>query len=774
MHAPQHRIVHATRRESCDGSPRRPARIRETLERQSRRSHPELHAAHPHRRVCPPDLRRRLAPPRRGMRWQDRVLLGLAVILMTLLLLRVETAQGDAATAGGQPGAQPAEPQAWGLTLLAGHQAMTSLALETSVHAEVNGLLARVHVLQSFRNDSNDWVEGVYRFPLPDGAAVDRLIIQVGDRTLEGEIQERESAERVYQQAREAGQAASLVSQERANQFSTRMANIGPGDTVHVLIGFLARVDYRDGAFRLNLPMTFTPRWGAEAQPGTGLPAPRPQLASFTAMPANDSHRLNLRVDLAAGIPLASLESLHHDVDIQAGEAGYTVTLLNPDEIADRAFELRWMPEFGAQPQSSLVTFDDGQDVYAQLMLLPPRDAALDPAPREVIFVIDTSGSMAGASLDQARAALQVGLDALGPDDRFNLVQFNSITESLFADPVPVTPETLREARQWVKRLEADGGTDMAPALKRALATRPLATPAALTTAAGRADLLRQVVFITDGAVGNERELLLEVADRLGDSRLFTVSIGSAPNGGFMRRAAELGRGHHTHIGRPEDVSRTMTDLWTHIRLPAISDLCIDWGGPAEYYPEVLPDLYAGQPLWVMARLQHRPDLVRLCGTLNDEAWTYDAWPRLQDGSDMLATLWAREKVESLQAGMMFGADSDQARQDIVQVALAHDLLTPWTSLVAVDRTPARPAGEGLARANLPSLLPAGSAVSAGFPATATGWKTQLLLSVLVLGIATTLFLRPFAPLPRLPFRSLVQRYRHRYLVRRTPQPVRP
>ena len=762
MNAPQHRLPHAIRRQGVDEPRRRPVRIRETLERQSRCSHPELHAPHPHRRLCPPDLRRRLEPPRRGMRWQDRVLLGLAVILMTLLLLRVETAQGDAAQAtSANPGAGSTDT--WGLTLQAGNRSMSTLALETSIHAEVSGLLARVHVLQSFRNDSNDWVEGVYRFPLPDGAAVDRLTIQVGDRTLQGEIREREHAERVYQQAREAGQAASLVSQERANQFSTRMANIGPSDTVHVMISFLVNVDYRDGAFRLNLPMTFTPRWGAEAQPATGLPAPRPQLTSLSS---TDSHRLNLRVDLAAGLPLVAVESLYHDIDIQAGEAGYTVTLLNPDEVTDRAFELRWMPEFDAQPQSSLLTFDDGRDIYAQLMLLPPRDTALVPAPREVIFVIDTSGSMAGASMDQARAALRAGLDALGPDDRFNLVQFNSITESLFAWPVPGTPARLHEARNWLRGLDANGGTDMAPALRRALASRSVETPGG----AAREKLLRQVVFITDGAVGNEQELLLEVAERLGESRLFTVSIGSAPNGGFMRKAAELGRGHHTHIGRPEDVGQTMADLWTHIRLPAISDLCIDWGGQAEYYPEVLPDLYAGQPLWVVARLERKPDLVSLCGTLNDQAWTYDAWPRLEDGSDMLATLWARRKVESLQAGMMFGADADQARQEIVQVALAHDLLTPWTSLVAVDRTPARPTGEGLARANVPSLLPAGSANTASFPATATGWKTRLFLSVLVLAIATAMFLRPFSPLPQLPFRSLVQRPGGR----RTPQPVRP
>jgi Ca-activated chloride channel family protein len=718
---------------------RRHPSILQRLEAQSLRRNPELHGP---QRGKPTQKNHAQRPL---IRWQDRVLITMACVLALLLLLRIETAHG-------QP---PADPS-WGLTFKAGQQTFHRLALDTSMHAEVSGLVARVHVLQSFRNDSNDWVEGTYRFPLPDGAAVDRMVIKVGERILEGEIRERESAQRVYQQARREGRAAGLVAQERDNQFSTRLANVGPGDTVHIMIGFLATVDYRDGAFRLRLPMTFTPRWGAEPQISTGRSALRPQLASLDEAPG---HGLTLKVDLDPGIPLAHVESLYHDVDIQAGESGYEVTLIDPDERTDRAFELRWMPEFGALPRSALTTWGDGSDVYALLMLIPPRDEALDPQSRELVFVIDTSGSMSGASLDQAQAALFAGLEALTPGDRFNLMQFNSTTESVFRGPVPVTDANLETARRWISELEADGGTDMAPALRRAL---DQSAPVNTTTAT---DLVRQVVFITDGAVGNESELLREIADRVGERRLFTVGIGAAPNARFMRKAAEIGRGHHTHIGRPEDVASTMLDLWTHIRLPAISDLCIDWGMEAEYYPEVLPDLYAGQPLWVAARLGTEPDGVELCGQLNDQPWVHDAWPRIEPGTDLLSTLWAQRKVDALQDSVLFGADAGFVRAEATQVALAHNLLTPFTSLVAVDRSPSRPMGETLADTQVPSLLPAGSTVSTAFPATATGWKTQLLLSAIALGITTALFLRPFAPLPRWPstvFRSPVRHLRRR------------
>jgi Ca-activated chloride channel family protein len=638
-------------------------------------------------------------------------LLIVAGVLLALLLIRVETARA----------------QDMGLEFHDGARSAGAVALNTDMQAEVTGMIARVNVVQSFRNPGGEWAEAVYRYPLPDGAAVDRLLIQVGDRVLEGEIQEKQTARRQYQQARSSGHVATLVEQQRANQFETRLANIGPGEDIRVAISFLTRVEYRDGAFSLQIPMTFTPRWEADSQPGlVSSQAPRPLLASVSEQ---SDHYLTLSVELKTGLSLARLESSHHDVDIHPALGGYNIFLSDPDERTDRLFELSWAPDLGAAPASSLMTWDGGDEVYALLMLAPPIAGSVSPQPREVVFIIDTSGSMEGASLQQAAAALRQGLAYLGPDDRFNLIEFNSDSLMLFEQSLPVDGLNLEIATGFIDGLIANGGTNMEPALHQAL-TLPQQT-----------GLLRQVVFITDGSVGNESELLLQVAKELGESRLFTVSIGSAPNSWFMRKAAEIGRGNHTHIGRLEDVEEKVSSLWSRIQYPALQDLCIDWGMQAEYFPEVLPDLYAGEPLWITARLPLEPGEITLCGNLNGRPWEQVSRPQAGGGSENLANLWARAKIEALEDSRLFGMNADWVRTQVLELALEFGLLTAYTSMVAVDRTPVRPEHEAMVRRHVASLLPAGSTGTAtGFATTATGWPARLLLASFTLLIAAGLF----------------------------------
>ncbi len=672
-----------------------------------------------------PQFARRLAgrranrnPQRRSLRWQDRALLVIGILLMALLLLRIETA-----------GAQD-----FGLELTTASGVSTELAMHTSVTMDVTGLVARASVTQAFTNHHGEWAEGIYRFPLPDGAAVDRLQVQVGERIIEGEIRERQAARRVYQQARNEGRTASLVEQQRPNQYESRLANIAPGERILVTIGFLVNVDYADGGFSLRLPMTFTPRWDpGEFLPPDG-PAPSPSLVSTAARP---DHGLKMEIRLRTGVPFAAIESRYHDVDILPEPDGYRVILLDSGARPDRDFELAWFPDLTTVPQPALVTWDGGDAIYAQLMVVPPLAEAIGPRPREVVFIIDTSGSMEGASLAQAKSALLRGLEQLDGHDSFNLIQFNSGTEHLFDESLPVNPLNLQLAARYIEGLVANGGTVMAPALESAFALPE------------QPGLLRQVVFVTDGSVGNEQELLLRIAERLGDSRLFTVGIGSAPNSWFMRKAAEIGRGSHTHIGKLEEVEERMSGLWSDIRLPALSDLCLDWGQDAEYYPEIIPDLYAGEPLWVVARLPLQPHTISLCGMLDGRAWEAEVRPLPTPGGETLATLWARKKIESLQDSVVFGSDPDAIRQQITDLALDFGLLTAETSLVAVDRTPARTAGEPLATGTIPSLLPAGSTLNvAGFPRTATGWVAQLLLSLLTLFLAAAMYFLSGARLP--------------------------
>ena len=688
-----------------------------------------------------PDLARRLSKKRadgkprwpesmqRIRSWQDRVLLILIAALLLMFVIRTELAIAD--------------EQEWGLQLKSGSFTVTELALDTGIQLDITGLVARVEITQQFTNHGIDWAEGVYRFPLPADAAVDRMRIKVGERLLEGEIQEKQIARQTYQKARDAGQTATIVEQQRRNQFETRLANIGPGESIEITIGYLLNVDYSNFSYFLRLPMTFTPRWepGHPQDPELQTvvtPVPQPQLVPAAS---STGHHLKLQARLVSTAEFAAIESRYHDVDIRKVDNGYTVELLNPDERGDRDVELSWTPALQSQPSAALTTFNDGDSVYAQLMLAPPLTDSIQPQAREVILVIDTSGSMEGASLVQAKAALVHALGSLGSDDYFNLLQFNSGTEQLFEQSVPVTGRSLYMAQNFITGLSANGGTDMAPALETALNLPDIP------------QLMRQVVFITDGAVGNETELLQQVARDLGRSRMFTVAIGHAPNSWFMRKAAEIGRGSFIHIGKTDEVGEQMTALWGRIQLPALTDICVEWGESAEFYPEVIPDLYAGQPLWLIARLSSEPTMIGVCGQLNGLDWHLDVngWDAASSGpgEDNLASLWARKKIEALEDGLMFGADAELTRLEITGVALDYGLLTRHTSLVAVDKTPRRHANEVLALADVPGLLPSGSSTRlAGYPATATGWVSQLLLSLFVLLLATAMLLFSGSRLP--------------------------
>lgn len=654
---------------------------------------------------------------RRGLGWQDRALLALSIILLLLLIIRIETAQ--------------AQEDGWGLEFHGDGNSLSSLAINTDIRVEITGLVARINVSQDFHNKGRSWSEAIYRYPLPDGSAVDRMKITAGNRILEGEIQEKQDARRQYQQAKSSGKLTTLVEQQRGNQFETRLANIAPDEQIRVEISFLSRVDFREGSYGLRIPMTFTPRWERpQAKINSGLynqSAPAPML-----LPASNrgDHFLSLHIDLQSGQELSSIESRYHDVDIHPSLGGYNIFLADPDTRTDRVFELNWTPAFGRIAESSVLTFDDGDAVYAMMMLSPPLTDAISPQAREVVFVVDTSGSMEGTSMTQARAALHQGLAFLGQDDRFNLIHFNSDSHLLFPESVPVYSAALLEAGEFIDELHANGGTNMAPALEMAFS---------LPTQDG---LLRQIIFITDGSVGNEGELLLEIGEGLQDSRLFTVSIGSAPNAWFMRKAAEIGRGNHTQIGRVEDVGERMSLLWSRIQNPALQDICVDWGMEAEFYPEVIPDLYAGEPLWVHARLPLQPSEVVLCGKLAGLPWQTESRILPGAGSENLVTLWAQSKVESLEDSRIFGADADYIQAEVTRLGLEFGLLTPYTSMVAVDRTPSRPQNAALNSENIPGLLPAGSTKgTAGFSQTATGWVSQVILSLISFLVATGMLL---------------------------------
>lgn len=619
--------------------------------------------------------------------------------------------------------------------------------INTDIELSVSGVVARVSVRQKFLNDGGEWVEGVYVFPLPDDAAVDRLRMHIGERFIEGEIRARDEAKREYQKAKEQGKKASLVEQQRANLFTTSVANVGPGEEVTVEIEYLQNLNYEDGAFSLRFPLTLTPRFipGAPLpdRQGSGWSADTSRVrdASLITPPVvtkSKDHKLTLNARINAGVPLEIVASRYHPIEVTPVRDSYVVTLMNGTAPLDHDLELLWQPVPDQAPRVMLFSEMLEGTPYVLLMMLPPNDAGAQAVtvPRELIFVIDTSGSMHGTSIEQAKRALYLALDGLNSVDRFNIIQFNSVTSAIYPQSVAATPERVALAKAYIRGLEANGGTNMRPALERALA------------AAASETHLRQVIFVTDGSVGNERELYRLIEHDLGSARLFTVGIGSAPNGWFMRKAAEAGRGTYSYISSLHETDEKMRRLVRKLEQPQITDINVQWPGGLNpvSYPEIIPDLYAGEPVVVKARLANNPmpgDIVSIGGNFAGGSWRGELSLARSSESPGVAALWARARIEKLLDEARRGADPEETRAAVVRTALEHHLISRFTSLVAVDKTPARPISADLDSEQVPNLLPYGQSQEAifGFPATATNAAEHRLVGMACLLAALLLLL---------------------------------
>ena len=594
--------------------------------------------------------------------------------------------------------------------------AITAPLLHTDVEIRVTGHVARATVRQNFRNPHADWFEGVYTFPLPENAAVDHLRMRIGERVVEGEIRERQAAKASYEQAKAGGRRATLLEQERPNIFTSSVANIGPGEAIQIEIEYQQTLRYDQGRYALRFPMVVGPRYIPHGVEDAARIVPAVLRPDDGSGPINP---VSLRVSLDAGVPLAAVESAYHAVLIETETAGRRRIALDGKAYANKDFELAWTLAPGRAPAAVLFSEKKGERHYGLLMVVPPARDRRGPAiPREAIFVIDTSGSMHGASIAQAREALELAIRRLAPADRFNVIEFNSRARALFPQARPADGGNLDSAVRWVRELRAQGGTEMAKALDLALDGRE------------HPDRIRQIVFLTDGAVGNEDQLLRMIRERLGDSRLFTVGIGSAPNSHFMTKAAQFGAGTFTYIGKIEEVKEKMNALFSKLESPVLKGLQIDWGNSqgVEAWPKVVPDLYLGEPVMVMFSADRVADQVTVAGI------TARNTPLQEAGG--LGTLWARAKISNLMDALREGTPEEKVRAGVIQLALEHHLVSKYTSLVAVDKMPARAPDAALKTGAMPTNLPEGwsyDAVYGELPRGATDARLNLLAGLLLL-----------------------------------------
>lgn len=594
----------------------------------------------------------------------------------------------------------------------------------TEVKIDVSGIVARTMVKQYFVNPTKDWLEGRYVFPLPEKSAVNKMKLVIGDRVIEAKIAERISARKAYEKAKRQGRRAALVEQHRPNIFSNNVANIPPGGRIAVELHYIQRLDYDSGKFTLRFPLVVAPRFDPAANPvkmvkqpvvenGDGMPGALRNALPEIRIPVKDPTKsspgnpVTITINLDAGMTLASVASDSHKVGIEdLGDGRRRVTLDGKTVPADRDFTLRWAPKLGATPLVAAFRETVGKDVFVTALVMPPapQEATRRTRPRDVVFILDRSGSMGGVSIRAARSALDAAIDRLGAQDRFNLIRFSNDTDTLFNQAMPASDTHRLFAKLFLRDTNANGGTVMRPALHAALKG---------DAAEGR---LKQVVFVTDGAVSNETELFRDIRQRLGNARLFTVGIGSAPNSYFMRKAAEAGRGAFVYIPNVKQVGTRMTTLFDKLERPAVTGISYVWTGsgdiPApsrhESFPATIPDLYFGDPVVLVSRMAAdaiaRNDVL----TLRANGWKADL--RLGDARPAkgISTLWARDKIMALSDSRRDGAREAEIRAAITKIGLTHSLVTRYTSLLATEQTVSRPAETPLTSGDVPLNLPHG------------------------------------------------------------------
>ncbi|HUM07072.1 MAG TPA: marine proteobacterial sortase target protein [Terriglobales bacterium] len=623
----------------------------------------------------------------------------------------------------------------------------------TDVALDVRGLVASATVTQQYSNSTSQPIEAIYVFPLPHDAAVYDMEIHIGNRIIRSVIKERAEAKKIYEAAKTEGKRTALVEEERPNIFTTSVANIMPGDQISVRLRYVEPLRWEDGKMRLVFPMVVGPRYipGTQAvgHEGTGWASDTNAVpdASRITPPvrhpeSRSGHDISLAVDLDSGFEAADVKSISHTIHVnRLSDGRQHIELSTGATLPNKDFVLEVEQAESSRPKTVLfLSPSDSGETHFLLATFPPTVQPKERMPVEMLYMIDVSGSMSGTSIEQAREALLQALDKLKPTDRFGILQFQSDYREFSPEPLQATPENLDTARRYVRSLEANGGTEMLPALRH-LMRKPV-TPG----------YLRHIILLTDGDLGNEEEIFSAMRSELGNARLFTVAIGSAPNLFLATKMAQFGRGTFTHIADVSEVRDQMTHLFDSIDSPVLTDVKLTFTGVevSDVYPERVPDLFLRQPLLVYGRItKGSTGTVHLTASAGNDPYEasipFDASKATFHPG--ITTIWARQRVEDLMDHWRHSDEKGQAeiRGSVIAHAIRYNLVTRFTSLVAVEEVVVNKGGQNNSVA-VPTEMPAGWQMDKVFGAPATGTTDEFFetlgITLLVTGIGLWLLSR--------------------------------
>jgi len=557
----------------------------------------------------------------------------------------------------------------------------------TDVKGQISGYIATVNVTQQFHNPYEEKIEAVYVFPLPQNAAVNEFIMVIGERRIRGIIRERKEAEEIYREARRQGYVASLLTQERPNIFTQKVANIEPGKNIDVNIKYFNTLAYVDGWYEFVFPMVVGPRFnpsgysdgvGAVARGKNGISGQKTEV-QYLKPGERSGHDIAVTVDVDAGVKIEEVKCTNHVISKTfAAPEKLTVKLSSLDSIPNKDFVLRYKVA-GKTVKSALVTHHDKRGGFFTLMLYPPESLSyLKRAPMEMIFVLDCSGSMHGKPIAKSKQAVTRALRKLQPKDTFQVIRFSNNASQFGPDPVPATPDNIRKAIRYVDNLHGSGGTMMIEGIKAALDFKH------------DPHRFRLVSFMTDGYIGNEIEILAAIHQRLGASRIFSFGVGSSVNRYLLDRMAKLGKGAVAYIGLDDSAGGVVDLFYERISHPALTDVTIDWGNMqvTDMYPYHIRDLFVGRPVILTGRFKgNSKTTIHVTGKVGDLTQEIAIPVNLDDSAAAhqgIACVWARKKIETLANQATYDNNPDLP-EEIKQVALEYGLMSAYTAFIAVD-----------------------------------------------------------------------------------------
>ncbi len=595
------------------------------------------------------------------------------------------------------------------LAKMPGEQEKIPLPLKhTDVKAQIAGYIASVRVTQQFHNPYDKKIEAVYVFPLPQNAAVNEFIMTLGKRKIRGIIRERQDAQRIYEQAKRQGHVASLLTQQRPNIFTQKVANIEPQKQIDVDIKYFNTLAYVDGWYEFLFPIVVGPRFnppgykdgvGAVARGKQGISGQKTEV-QYLKPGERSGHDISLTVNIDAGVSIEEVRCHSHVIQKKSpAPERLHVELSERDRIPNKDFVLRYKVA-GQTLKSALVTHRDERGGFFTLMLYPPENLRyVERAPMEMIFVLDCSGSMNGAPIAQAKTALKRALTKLGPDDTFQVIRFSNNASQLGPVPLPATAQNVQKALTYVENLEGSGGTMMIEGIKAALDFEH------------DPKRFRLVSFMTDGYIGNEAQILEAVHNRLGAARIFSFGIGSSVNRYLLDRMAKMGKGAVAYLG-PQDSSAEIVDLfYDRISHPALTDINIDYGDMklTDVYPARIPELFVGRPVIITGRFSaNMPTEIQISGNVGStqKRISIPVQPDQAAEHEAIACVWARKKIEVLSSRSTYEHNTELPEQ-IKQVALKYGLMSAYTSFIAVDSSRTTTGDHGISVA-VPVPVPQG------------------------------------------------------------------